>query len=146
MTERLKNIKFEKCYTQLWYIFDSEEMRFITNIRSVQHISSLGYNTDWSKDFMMNRVDMSRSIFNRCEKKLIEMKLLERRSVGKKVCYNWNNDLFESLVLIASVTNNVFALKEFCKRKFITEKKGIADITEEEIKFLKNAERSNRRY
>lgn len=146
MTERLKNIKFEKCYTQLWYVFDPAEMMFIINIRSIQRISSLGYSTDWSKDFLMNRMNMRRSTFNRCEKRLIEMELLERRAVGKKICYDWNNDLFESLVLIVSASNDVFVVKEFCKRKFITEKKGIADITEEEIESLKNAERSNRRY
>lgn len=137
---------YVRSYLNLGYILDKSEFFFMLHMNQIHFIASLGYKTSWSKDFLMNRMDMNRRVFNRCEKRLIEMKLLKKGRDGKKIRYFWDVELYERLVSIVNASQDVFAVKEFCKTKFIAEKRGIDEITDQEIDLLTKAKWSKRKW
>lgn len=139
MTDKLNNNNNTgNCYLNLCHIFDPDEMVFLINMAITHEMTLSGKRTNWNKGILMDRMNMTTSVFNRCEKRLLNLKLLEREIVtGKRYSYNLNMELYKRLIQIVTASDDFSVVKEFCKRNFIDENKSITDITDEEIDQLK---------
>lgn len=130
------NRYYVKSYLHLTALFDAQEMLFISHMVHIHYLESMGYDTKWTQRTLMEEIAMTRRIFDRCAKRFIEIKLLECVPLGKGCCYRWNIPLYEKLVEIVNSTNNIGALKVFCQRTFVTQKRSIESVTQEEIDIL----------
>lgn len=132
--------KIGKYCLNLGYIFDHAEMRFLINIAITHEMTLSGNKTIWNKGILMGRMNIKTSVFNRCAKKMIELKLLEVEKIaGKRYSYSLNIELYERLILIVNASDDFLVVKEFFKKNFIDENRSITDITDEEIEQLKEA-------
>lgn len=131
-----KKTSYVKCYLNLSSMFDGQEIIFILHMVNINSLRSGGYNTVWSKGFLMKRMNMGLRVFNRCVSRMAGLGLLERVPVDGMYEYHWDMDIYARLLEIISATNDISTLKKFCDQTFIKEKRDIASVTDEEIEIL----------
>lgn len=129
-------VKYPLC---LSYLFSPTETRFIAHMIDAEFLKSYGYDTAWSRREWMRRMGLTEYSFDGAVKSLMKIGLLIKRNndFGNRVYYTFNMELYDKLVSILSVTNNVDRLISFCEMKFRQEKRTIESITPEEISELK---------
>jgi hypothetical protein len=133
-----KTIPFVKYYLELTYLFSAAEIQFIMHMVDIKFLKEAGYQTGWSKAEHMKRMGLNEYTFDKCVKRLQEMRLLSRtyNKLGNRVFYSFNMELYRRLVEILSVTCDIDRLIEFCDRNFKKQSRPIESITEEEIREL----------
>lgn len=117
-------------------LFDPAEIVFLLHMLDMEHMKQNGYNTTWSKEFLLLKMNLGVRLFDRVTKKLISMGLLTKEKTGNKYAYSLDLKAYRKLVGFLSLTNDIFKLKAFCETVFIKEKKKIQDITESDIEVL----------
>lgn len=136
MTEKNPQFAFVKCNLNLSCMFDANEIIFIMHMVDIAYLRSKGYNTVWSKKHLMLRMNIRLRVFDRCIKRMIELKLLERKLQDGMYDYIWDMELYNRLLQIVSGTNDINRLKSFCEKVFIDQKRTIQSVSDEEIKRL----------
>lgn len=128
--------KFVPFYVNLSLLFDSAEVVFILHLVDMENMKRNGYSTAWSRDFVLLKMNLGIRLFERCVKRLISIGLLSRKLKGHKYIYTLDMELYEKLVGIFTITNDIHKMKSFCDTVFVKQKKKIQDITEEDLKEL----------
>lgn len=131
-----KKTTYVKCYLNLCSMFDPQEIIFILHMVNINYLRSGGYNTVWSKSFLMRRMNVGLRVFDRCVKRMTDLGLLERKLKNGMYDYCWNMNVYNRLLKIASATNDLNTLDKFGKRVFVKEKRDILSITDDEIREL----------
>ena len=139
-----KNRNFTKICNNLCYLFDYQEIGFLMHLTQINFIRECGYNTSYSRDFMLKKFRMNVRVFQRCTNRFIEMGLLEKKRKGLHFDYLLNKKRYERLLDIVCATNDVFALTKFCKKEFIKGSRTIDSITDSEIQILREQGESNK--
>lgn len=127
---------FIKYDPHLSCMFDASETVFILHMLDIAYIRSKGYNTVWSKGYLMKRMNIRLRTFDRCVKRMAELGLLDRLPQDGMYDYLWNMTLYDRLLRIMSATRDINRLREFCRKIFIEQKRSIQSISEDEIKSL----------
>ena len=130
-----QSIRFSKCHLNLGRLFDPAEMMFILHMQQVEFLRQTGQGGRWSKKFLMLKMNLGEKVFDRCARRLSEMELLVVSS-DYHPDFRWNDPLYDRLVEILSVTNNLKALDEFCSRVFLKGGRSIKSVSNEEIQEL----------
>lgn len=136
----MKNVPFVVKYPlALSYLFSPGEARFILHMVYIEMLKRYGYKMKLSKACFQRQMNLNEYTFNRTVKKLEEMGLISisYNKKGTRVYYTFDLDLYEKLVTILSVTDNVDKLIKFCDSKFVKGKRTIDSITPWEIAYLK---------
>jgi hypothetical protein len=142
MNEQKKKLKrsipFVKYYLELSYLFSPEECRFIMHMTDIEFLKKSGYQTGWSKKEYIKRMGLSEYSFDKSVERLQKMGLLSRthNSLGNKVFYSFDMDLYNRLVEILSMTCDIDKLIAFCNINFVEQSRSIESITEQEINDL----------
>ena len=102
----------------------------------MEYMKQSGYNTTWSKEFLLLKMNLGVRLFDRVTKKLISMGLLSKDKAGNKYIYSLDLKTYRKLVGFLSLTNDIFKLKSFCEAVFIKEKRKIWSVTENDLKVL----------
>lgn len=123
-------------YLNLSCLFDPAEIIFLLHMVDMEYMKQSGYNTVWSKEFLLLRMNLGMRLFDRITKKLISMGLLSKEKAGNKYAYSIDMETYHKLVGFLSLTNDVFKLKAFCETVFIKGKKKIQDVTGSDLKTL----------
>lgn len=127
---------YVKCYLNLCCMFDPCEIVFLLHLVNINCLRNGGYNTVWSKTYLMQRMNLGLRVFNRCIKRMTELGLLERRLQNGMYDYHLNMAMYERMLEILTATSDTSRLSCFCKQTFLKEKRRIADISDMEIKKL----------
>lgn len=127
---------FVKCNLNLCCMFDANEIIFIMHMVNIAYLRAEGYNTVWSKRYLMQRMNIRLRTFDRCVKRMTELKLLDRMPQEGMYDYLWNMPLYDRLLKIISATKDINRLREFCRTTFIEQKKSIQSISDDEIRSL----------
>lgn len=138
--KKVKSFPYAKYPYALSYVFNPGEARFVLHMIEADFLKKQGYDTGWTRTEYMKRMGLNLYTFERCVRKLEKMNLLTRRynTLGNRVYYSFNMDLYDRLVEILSATCHVDRLIDFCETKFKMENRSIESITEEEIEELKS--------
>ncbi len=138
MKRQKQEIPFIKYHPCLAHLFTPEESRFLLHMLEADFLKSCGYATDWSRAQYSKRMGLSKYSFDRCANKLTQMKLITKthNKLGNRVYYQLNHTLYQKLIHMLSVTNNINKLIEFCDLHFRKNNRSIDSITPEEIKNL----------
>lgn len=131
------NFPFVKCNLNLSCMFDPNEIIFIMHMLHISYIRSKGYNTVWSKKHLMLRTNIRLRTFDRCVKRMTELKLLERMPQDGMYDYLWNISIYNRLLTILCATTDINSLIAFCQLNFNVQKRKIQSITDEEIFLLR---------
>lgn len=123
-------------YLNLSCLFDPAEIVFLLHMVDMESMKRSGYNTTWSKDFLLLRMNLGVRLFDRITKKLILMGLLSKDKVGNKYAYSLNLKAYRKLIGFLSITNDIFKLKVFCETVFIKGGRKIQDVTGSDLKML----------
>lgn len=123
-------------YLNLSCLFDPAEVVFLLHMVDMECMKQSGYNTAWSKEFLLLRMNLGIRLFDRVTKKLISMGLLSKEKAGNKYAYSLDMKVYRKLVGFFSLTNDIFKLKTFCETVFIKGKKKIQDVTGSDLKIL----------
>lgn len=139
MAEKKKGntqFSFVKCNLNLCCMFDANEIMFMMHMVHIAYMRAEGYNTVWSKKHLMRRMNIKLRTFDRCVKRMTELKLLDRMSQDGMYDYLWNMRLYDRLLKIVSATRDINRLRAFCNRAFIEEKRDIQSVSDDEIRRL----------
>lgn len=123
-------------YLNLSCLFDPAEVVFLLHMVDMEYMKQSGYNTAWSKEFLLLRMNLGIRLFDRVTKKLISMGLLSKDKVGNKYAYSLDMKAYRKLVGFLSLTNDIFKLKAFCETVFIKGKRKIQDVTGSDLKII----------
>lgn len=123
-------------YLNLSCLFDPAEVVFLLHMVDMEYMKQSGYNTTWSKDFLLLKMNLGMRLFDRVTEKLISMGLLSKDKAGNKYAYSLDMKAYRKLVGILSLTNDIFKLKAFCETIFIKEKRKILDVTGSDLKII----------
>lgn len=134
--QRNPQFAFVKCNLNLSCMFDASEILFIMHMVQIAYLRSKGYNTVWSKAHLMQRMNIRLRTFDRCVKRMTELKLLDRMPQEGMYDYLWNMGCYNHLLQILSATTDLNRLREFCRKNFIERKRDITSISDMEIKLL----------
>ena len=105
-------------HINLIYLFDSSELKFLIYLKYLDYLRKCGCRTAYSQEFIFKGFQLSRAVFYPCAKRMEQLKLLERKTVGKFTDYCFVEKNYDRLVEIASVTSNINALCSFAKNEF----------------------------
>ena len=117
-------------------LFDPAEIVFLLHMLDMEYMKQNGYNTIWSKEFMLLKMNLGVRLFDRVTKKLISMELLTKEKAGNKYAYSLDLETYRKLVGFLSLTNDILKLKAFCETVFIKEKKKIQNVTGNDLEML----------
>lgn len=123
-------------YLNLSCLFDPAEIIFLLHMVDMEYMKQNGYNTTWSKEFLLLKMNLGVRLFDRVTKKLISMGLLSKDKAGNKYIYSLDLKTYRKLVGFLSLTNDIFKLKSFCEAVFIKEKRKIWSVTGNDLKVL----------
>lgn len=129
---------FVKYYPNLSCMFDASEVVFILHMVDIAYLRSKGFNTVWSKGYLMKRMNIRLRTFDRCVKRMTELGLLNRLSQDGMYDYLWNMTLYNRLLQIMTATHDTNRIRVFCMKTFVEQKRSIQSISEEEIEALGN--------
>jgi len=141
MTDKLQKSpqpSFVKYYPSLSCMFDASEVVFILHMVDIAYLRSKGFNTVWSKGYLMKRMNIRLRIFDRCVKRMTGLGLLNRLPQDGMYDYLWNMTLYNRLLRIMTATRDTNRIKEFCRKAFVEQKRSIQSISEDEIEALGN--------
>lgn len=123
-------------YLNLSCLFDPAEVVFLLHMVDMESMKQSGYNTTWSKDFLLLKMNLGMRLFDRVTKKLISIGLLSKDKAGNKYAYSLDLKAYRRLVGFLSLTNDIFKLKAFCDTVFIKEKRKIQHVTGSDLRML----------
>jgi hypothetical protein len=131
-------IPFIKFHPGLSCLFSPAETVFILHMVNLEYFKAAGYRVSWSNAGYIRRMGLKECAFKRCVERFSQMKLLTRtyNSLGNRVFYSINMELYNRLVEIVSSTYDCERLAAFCDTKFRKEARPIESITAEEIREL----------
>ena len=124
-------------HINLIYLLDSNELKFLTYLKYLDYLRGCGCRTAYSREFTFRGFQLSRAVFYGCAKRMERLNLLERKTVGKFTDYCLVTRSYERLVVIASATSNINALCSFSKSEFKLNGRGVDQITDSEIRELR---------
>lgn len=124
---------FVKCFLNLSCMFDASEILFIMHMLDIAYIRSKGYNTVWSKSYLMKRMNIRLRTFDRCVKRMTQLGLLDRLPKAGMYDYVWNMPTYNHLLRIISTTRDTERLREFCREAFTLQKRSILAVSPDEI-------------
>ena len=127
-------------FDKLRFFLDPSEYSFLSKILYLKDLRECGCRTAYSQDFNFKSFNLSRDIFYRCAKRLEYLGLLKRVSVGKFTDYLLSENNYYRLLEIVNSTENIYALIAFNENHFLHLKKSIEDITDSDIRELKDSD------
>ncbi|WP_165020627.1 hypothetical protein [Dysgonomonas sp. ZJ279] len=134
-----RTFQFVKYHTCLAYIFKPAEIVFIMRMIEVEFMKLNGFYINWTRAEYMKRTGLKVYTFDKCIKKLSEMKLLTKANneLGNEVYYSFDMKLYNKLLEILHATRDVDKLIDFCYTNFEEQSRSIDSISREEIDMLK---------
>lgn len=133
-----KTIRFIKGYPKFAYLMSNEAVYFMMHMADIEFLRRGNYNTNWSKNEYVNRMNMDVRQFDGCINELEALGLLEvTKSInGRGVTYTLNKIAYRKLLKVCAATVHYERIKDFLT-KLNAEGRLIRDVSDYEISTIR---------
>lgn len=133
-----KTVRFIKGYPKFAYLMSNDAVCFMMHMVDIEFLRRGNYNTNWSQNEYVSRMNMDVRQFNSCLSELKALGLLEvtKSLNGRGVRYTLNQAAYRKLLKVCAATIHYDRIKNFLK-EIKTEGRLIEHVSDYEISTIR---------